>query len=156
MREQPSEQRDVTQSRHALEGVALVVANQSCQHVRLAVAQADDCIDLAVAERRQPAEAGAGDVGHRDIQLQRYVVVEVGARRDRDVHADVLIVERGDRLLWRAAGGDRREGGHRYGHLFTELRRRLQAIRGSELRVRERPCIRIRLQQPVVQRRDGG
>ena len=31
------------------------------QHVRLAVAQPDDRVDLAVAERRQPAEPGPGD-----------------------------------------------------------------------------------------------
>ena len=37
----------------------LVVADQAGQHVRLAVAQPDDRVDLAVAERRQAAEARA-------------------------------------------------------------------------------------------------
>ena len=44
-----------------------------------------------------------------DLQRQRHLVVVMRARRDVDVHADVLVIERRDRLLVDPAGGDRRE-----------------------------------------------
>ena len=116
----------------------LVVANQAGEHVGLAVPQPDDRVDLAVAERRQAAEAGARDALHRDLQRQRHLVVVMRARRDVDVHADVLVVERGDRLLRRAAGGDRREGRDRHRHAFAEPRLRRHAFGRAQLRVRER------------------
>ena len=70
-------------------------------------------------------------LGHRDLQRQRHVVVVMRARRDVDVHADVLVVERGDRLLRRAAGGDRRERRHRHRHLLAESRLRRRCLRRS-------------------------
>ena len=66
---------------------------------------------------------------HRDLQRQRHVVVVMRARRDVDVDADVLVVERGDRLLRRAAGGDRREGRDRDRHLLAEARLRRRCLR---------------------------
>ena len=111
---------------HAVERVAFFVADQARQHVRLAVTQPDDRLDFAIAERRQPAEARAGDVGDRHRQVQRYVVVVVHARRDVDVHADVLVVERRDRLLRRAARRNRRERRDGDRHAIAEFRLRRQ------------------------------
>ena len=118
--EQPADDRQVAQAGHALEHAALVVANQAGEQVRLAVLQPDHRVDRAVAERRQPAEAGARDAADLDLERQRHLVVVMGARRDVDVHADVLVVERRDRLLRHAAGGDRREGGDRHRHALAE------------------------------------
>ena len=80
----------------------------------------------------------------------------VRARSDVDVDADVLIVEGRDRLLRRAAGGERREGGDRHRHLLPEPRLRGDAVGGPELRVGERSSVRVGLEQPIVERRQAG
>src|SRR5438093_7383350 len=102
VREQTADDRDVAETGHALQRRALIVANQPGEHVGLALAQPDDGVDLAVAERREPAESGARDAAHLHPDRQRHVVVMVRARRDVDVDADVLVGERRNRLLRRA------------------------------------------------------
>ena len=98
----------------------LLVADESGQHAGFAVAQADDRVDRPVAERRQAAVAFARDGADLHLERQRHVVVVVRARRDVDVHADVLVDVRRDRLLVHAAGGDRREGRVRHRHALAE------------------------------------
>ena len=106
----------------------LVVADEAGQHVGFAVPQPNHRVDLAIAERRQPAEARRRKCSDRHLQRQRHVVVVMRARRDVDVHADVLVVERGDRLLRRAAGGDRRERRDRDRHALAESRLRRRCL----------------------------
>ena len=60
VREQPADDRQIAQAGNAFHDRPLVVANQAGEQVRLAVAQPDRRGDLAVAERRQPAEPGPG------------------------------------------------------------------------------------------------
>src|SRR5260370_637426 len=52
----------------------LIVSIQAREHVRLAVTQADDGADLAIAEGGEPAEPGAGNALDRHFQLQRDIV----------------------------------------------------------------------------------
>ena len=155
VREQPADDRQVAQARDAVQRAPLVVADEPGQHVGFAVAQPDHRVDLAIAERRQTAEAGSRDALNADFQRQRHVVVVVRARRDVDVDADVLVVERRDRLLRRAAGGDRRERRDRHRHALAEPRLRGHAFRGPQLRVGQRPRVGVGLEQPVVERRAG-
>ncbi len=75
----------------------------------------------------------------------------VCSRGDVDVHADVLVVERRDRLLCDAASGERGEGRHWHRHALTESRLRGHAFRGSELRVGQRPRAAVGLEQAVEQ-----
>ena len=78
------------------------------------------------------------------------------ARRDVDVDADVPVVERRDRLLVDAAGGDRRECRDRHGHFFAESRLRRDAFRGAQLRIGQHACVRVVLEQTIVERRHAG
>src|SRR5215510_11228618 len=71
-------------------------------------------------------------------------------RRDVQVHADVLVIERGDRLLLDAAGGNRRERRDRYGNALAESRLRRHSLGGPELRIRQRARARVALQKPVI------
>ena len=128
LREQPADNRHVAQAGDSFHERPLVVANQAGEQVRLAVAQPDRRRDFAIAERRQPAEPGAEMAGDDHFQRQRHVVVVVRARRDVDVHADVLILKRRDRLLGDAARCDGREGRHRNGNLLAEPRLRRHAF----------------------------
>src|SRR5436190_22153933 len=106
MREQVAEERKIAQSRNSLRDSPFIVSNQPREHVRLAVAQADHRADLAVAERWQPAESRSRDALYRNLERQADLVVEVQARRDVDVHADVFVDVRRQRLLWRTARGN--------------------------------------------------
>src|SRR5690349_23107146 len=65
------------------------VSNQAGKHICFAVAQPDDGVDFAVAERRQAAESGARNIADRHQQVERDVVVrseehtsELQSRRD--------------------------------------------------------------------------
>ena len=102
---------------------ALLVADQTGEHVGFAVLQPDRRRDLPIAEGRQAIQR-ARHVAQRHLQRQRHLVVVMRPRRDVDVHADRFVDERGDRLLVDAAGGDRREGRHRHGHALAEARLR--------------------------------
>ncbi len=155
-REQPPDEREIDQPRDAREHRALVVADQSGQHVRLAVLQPDRRGDFTIAERRQPAEATSRDVAQRHLERQRHVVVVVRARQDVDVHADVLVDERRDRLLVDASRRDWRKRRHRHRHAVAEAGLGGDPFRRAELRVRERARIRVVLEQPVVDRRHAG
>src|SRR3990167_8922234 len=79
IREQSPDERHIAQSRYSREHRALVVADQSREHVRFTVPQADRRRDLAVAEGRQAAESRTGDAAHRQLQRQRDLVVVMGA-----------------------------------------------------------------------------
>jgi hypothetical protein len=140
---------------NAGERLALLVTNQAGEHVGFAVAQADRGVDLAIAERRQPAEAGAGNARDGDFQPERHVVVVVRPRRDVDVHADVLIVERRDRLLRLTAGCDRREGRHRDRDALAEARLRLHAVHRPQLRIGQRTRVGVGFEQAIVERRQA-
>ncbi len=140
----------------AFECPALVVADQAGQQVGLAVLQPDHRVDLAIAERGQPAEADARDVADGNLQRQRHLIVVVRPRRDVDVHADVLVVERRDRLLGDAAGGDRRERRDRHRHALAEPGLRGNAFRGPQLRVGQRAGVLVGLEQSVEEARQVG
>ena len=153
VREQSSHERKVAQPGHPFEHAPLVVADQARQQVRLAVLQADHGVDLAIAEGGQPAEAGAGNTADQNLQRQRHLAIVMRARRDVDVHADVLVVERRDRLLRDAAGRDRREHRDRHRHTLAEPRLRGHAFRRAELGVRQRPRVAVGLQQSIEEAR---
>ena len=153
IREQPPDERQIAQSRYSREHRALVVADQSREHVRFTVPQADRRRDLAVAEGRQAAESRTGDAAHRQLQRQRDLVVVMGAGGDVDVHPDILVLVRRDRLLVDAAGGDGGERGDRHGHPLTEPRLCGDALRRAYVRIGERPCVRVVLEEPVVDAR---
>ena len=93
---------------------------------------------------------------HRDVQRQRHVVVVMGARRDVDVHADVLVVVRRDRLLRRR----RRPRAARKSSTAPARARRTVPARACLPRCEaadSRACAcSVALEQPVVERRKVG
>ena len=76
VREQPADDREVAQPRDAVEHAPLVVANQPGQHVGFAVPQPDHGVDLAIAERRQVAEAHVPEMlCTATFSVKRHIVV---------------------------------------------------------------------------------
>ena len=113
MAEQMANARQVAQPGNAVPCAALVVADQTGEHVRLAIPQSNLRLDFPVTEGWDPAETFSGDARDRDDERQRDGVIEVRARCDVDVDADVFVVERGDRLLRDATSGNRGKRRHR-------------------------------------------
>ena len=72
-------------------------------------------------------------------------------RGDLDIDADVLVVERGDRLLQNAAGGDGGKSGDRNGDAFAEPCLSRESLGCPQLRVGQRACVAVGLQQFVEQ-----
>ena len=115
VREQPADERHVAQpgtpssTRRSLSRIrpASRFVSPSCRRITVLISRLPNV--------GQPAEAGPGNAADQDPQRQRHLAVVMRARRDVDVHADVLVVERRDRLLRDAAGGDGRERRDRHG-----------------------------------------
>src|SRR4029079_6628879 len=111
MGEESADQWQIAQPDDAREHTSFIVADQTREQVGLAVVQSNHRADIAVAEGWQSTESCAGNTAHFELQRERYLVVMVRARRDVDVDADVLVVERRDRLLADATRCNWREGG---------------------------------------------
>ena len=66
--EQPAHERNVAQSRNALQHLTLVVPDETSEQVGLAVLKADHRVDFTVAERRQSPETSPGNAADQDLQ----------------------------------------------------------------------------------------
>src|SRR5438876_7083309 len=75
------------------------------------------------------------------------------AGRDVEVAPDVFVREGRDGLLRYPPGRNRLKRGGRYWYPLAESRLCGLAFRGSQLRISERPRVGIRLEQPVIERR---
>ena len=135
----------------AAERLALVLAQQAGEQVRFAVAQAQPRAHLARAERRI-VRAGDVHVGAAraalDVQVDQDVAVERHARRDVDVDADRLQLERVQRVDADAARRDRRVAGRDDRNLVAEVQRQLAAFGAAQLRLGDELGLGVALEKP--------
>jgi len=152
--EQVAEHRHVAEAGDVLALGAFVLANQARQDVGFAVTQPDLGRDPPRAERRQTVEPRSPEAAQLDVELQRHVVVGVGARDQADVDTDRLVVELRLRLDGHTALRDGGDGERRDGDALAELGDRFGAVGHPDVRVGQDPRVRVRLEQPVVEHRD--
>ena len=154
--EHRADDRNVAEPRNTGERRSLFVANQAPEHVRFAVFQANHGVDCAAPERRKAPKSRPGNAAQLDLQRKRDRIVMMRARRDVDIHADGLVVERRDRLRLNTAGGDRRKGRDRHGNTLAEPRLGRHAFGRPQLWIGQYARRAIALQQPVIERRKVG
>ena len=106
--------RHVNRARKPVQRSPFVFAEQAGQQVRFAVAQPQPRRHFAVAERRDVDAADVDVAAARvvdDGDVEQDVAFERHARRHVDVHADVLVLVRAQRIHACAAAGDRQVAG---------------------------------------------
>ncbi len=130
--------------------LALVVAQQAGQQVRLAVAQAHARRDLARSERGEvlPPDVDVAPLRAAfDLEVQDDVAVVGHARRHGHVDADLFVGERRHRVHGGSARHERHEAGGGHGDFVAQVRRELRPFGSAERRLRDELRLGVRFQE---------
>ena len=138
-----------------LKNLAVLLAQEAREQVRLAVAEAQAGHDLARAERRQRL---AGDENGRaqgavlDLEVENDLVLVGDPRGHREDDADGTVLERGQRVERRAADRERCERGGRHRDLLPEVQLELGPLLTPDLGLRPEPGVGVLLTRGSIEK----